>query len=408
MRAGTKLIGSLVLLNLLLGTRSQEDRAFKNEWSGEVVRLKKSYHLQLSSNYPSSAWIFWRNDGKEDNPYLAVKRYSFDGAHYGTCEVPLNCSTYTLFYLTSLFSLDNDTEVCSVLKYQGSEIEYSGIYVINMTDCRLTSVESARDYHADYPIFAYDYHRSEFEVFHHADERKQRLCDGDVCRQSFDLARSHMSRPEPFELSRRDRPHLFYVDSVGRRSSDDGYYFVIQYGRLYYGGMYVVSTSSSGESLGSLDIYEGQCEQCAKDVSFDHNLFGTCFVAEKHPATVKCRQIDPRTKVLMNRTYDFAHKVHHLSMHNVRDGGYVLLVRYCVNEDCKKIRSHVTKASLDGVDYGRHVEFRVEQDSDCEEYPYKTTVGFFEQNGQVCMMYRCFENQDNKLYASHNVDVMCL
>lgn len=131
-------------------------------------------------------------------------------------------------------------------------------------------------------------------------------------------------------------------------------------------------------------------------ITFFSGLFGFCYTLKSHDREVRCIQFDNKLKTHLNITTDIGYATQDLAVHNLRQGGLLLLTINCPNRNDRCEEHEVNVVRLDPI--GFHEEFTRFQDSGCAPRWHQQFT-FYEEDGRICLFYACdFRNKDKTGY----------
>ena len=255
-----------------------------------------------------------------------------------------------------------------------SQFEISNIRVtiLHMTTCKMVHLTYPVDKGNHFLLSNVMVYPDTFDVT----VSNKELCGTPTCRITHDINGVRIGNVTRFVTNYA----ALYTNPVLPDSSDRGFYICgSDIGSWKFRAMHV-SPDGVGTNLMSVSVSDPR--QLYWHTSNQHELYGICLRGDKK---VHCAQFDDKADVKMNATLKHMSHVEWIAVHNLAEGGILMIMGNCNNNKCRNFK--VMKVYRDGH-HGHSVEVPGLH-LKCAEVPYQFHVNVLEIEGDFCFYFAC-------------------
>ncbi|XP_003427797.1 uncharacterized protein LOC100678658 [Nasonia vitripennis] len=386
-----------------------EHRNFKKEWKFHRKALFR-YGRHIASEANSFLFAVCSEDKlpREMNCNVTIDTpilpWNVSNTHRQTCHLKLVGSEKgeVKHEITGISSLDRLTRNRAIMVWwerrQDSQFKIQNIIVsvINMAKCTTIHLSFPIEEHGMILLGNVVIYSNSFDVT----ISNIAICKNTpTCRITYDVEGKQIGYPAPFIP-------IFtsvHTEPVAALSPNKGFYACGVDSRSWrFKAMHV---SPTGHGVNLMRVTVSDPTKIHYAVSNAHELYGICLMDQKRAF---CAQLDASANVKMNATMRIpghAQDAHWIGVHNLKDGGILLLTGKCSGYKCRKFRI------IRVLDNGEE-EKEVDQELNikCSNVPDQLSVEVAEYENDFCFYFACSHtlNTDGKIKSSVKLVSKCV
>lgn len=288
--------------------------------------------------------------------------------------------------IRGIASLDRFTENRAIMVWherpvQGSQFEIQNIRVsiLNMAGCTATHLTFPIEKHGLILLGNVVVYPDSFDL---TISNKAICGDSPTCRITYDVEGKQIAKAPfiPFFTT-------VHTEPVVVSSRAKGFYACgVDANSWRFRAMHV---SPSGHGVNLMRVTVPDPTKVHYAVSNAHELYGICLMDQKR---AYCAQLDEDANVVMNATMRIpghAQDSKWIGVHNLKDGGILLLTGKCSGSKCRKYK--ITRVSANGEE-GRQMDR--ELNIKCSKVPDQLSVDVAEYGNDFCFYFACSHTLD--------------
>ncbi|KAJ8664637.1 hypothetical protein QAD02_006299 [Eretmocerus hayati] len=374
----------------IFGCHTLEIKSFKREW--KLQRNVTFYWSRRISNFDNSfLYAACSEQGLPEEIKCNVtietpsNPWNSNSTHKDTCKLRLsaNLDSRQKNEITKLVSVDRFADRKAILVWwerpQNSQFQIQNIKVsiLNMEFCVTTHLTFPVDVDRHILTANLVLYPNSFEVT----ISNRKICGTDACRVTHDINGLPIGSPNPFSTGLVSSS----IKSVSLNSSEKGFYVSgSDIGAWKFRAMKV---NPNGDKTNLIKVSVSDPRHVYSVSSNAHEYYGICLMGERK---VYCAQFDDKASVRLNATLKVPGSTQWIGVHNLAEGGLLLLSGNCNGDKCRNFKVTRIKSSENHDEPVEVADLQIK----CSNVPQELVVDTMEYGNDVCFYFACAHAQE--------------